>query len=172
MAKTQSGVIDYAIYENSKEYLGTANIQLPTITNKVITIGGAGMAGDVDVPIPKKDPMHCTITFTDNGIGADKLSKEIVHLLDCRVVHDVYDSKEGKMKSGKVKYIMKCIPITQTEGTVTPASAQEGSVEMSVLSFKKYVDGKLVRHVDPINYIDIDHSGINRLDRVKKALGK
>ena len=172
MPKFDAGVIEYAIYENSKEYLGTANIQLPTIASKLFTVNGAGLGGDLDVPTRKKDAMHTTITFTDNGDGADKLSKETVHTLDCRVAHDVFDPKAGKMIIRKVKYIMECFPINQNEGTVTPANPQEGSVEMSVYSYKKYVDGKLVRHVDPSKLIDKDASGVNRWDKVKKALGK
>ena len=40
--------INFAVYEDGQEYLGMANIALPTLSNLVQSINGAGIAGNVE----------------------------------------------------------------------------------------------------------------------------
>lgn len=173
MAKAYAGVVDCAIFESSKEYIGIASVTLPDITNKVSTISGAGIGGDIDVPIMGvKEAMRVTFEFTDNQGAVDRLAIEKLHTLDCRVVHEKINTVNGKIDNEKIKYLIQCMPIKQSEGSIAPASAQTSSIEMSVISLKKFINGTLVRHVDPLNYIDKDKTGSNRLAEVKRALGR
>ena len=48
----KTGVIDYAVYERGKEYLGTANVQLPDIAQKLLSYYAAGVGGDIDTIHP------------------------------------------------------------------------------------------------------------------------
>lgn len=169
----QTGVINFAVYENGSEFLGMAKVTLPDVANKVISVEGAGIPGTVDMPVMgAHDAMRATFEFTDGGKGAYLLAAQRTHLLDLRAVHEEYDTVKGELKTVKYKHILQVIPISQSGGDVAPASAQSMTVETSVLSRKDYIDGKLVRHLDPFNFIDKDADGVNRLAAVKKGLGK
>jgi phage tail tube protein FII len=168
-----AGVINFAVYENGSEFLGLAKVTFPDSANKTFTVNGAGIAGDVDIPVVgHKDAMRVTFDFTDNSEAAHKLSEERRHLIDCRVAHEEYDSTAGRIVVKAYKHILDIMPITQSGGDVAPASAQGTTVECTVFSRKDYIDGKLVRHYEPLKFIDIDASGTNRLAEVQSALGK
>lgn len=167
-----AGTVDFAVYENGKEYLGTAKVTPPTVANKTFTLSGAGLGGDIDIPSYKKEAMRATLDFTDISDAYYKLSEDRVHLLDLRAVHQNFDPKKGNIGTTPQKMIIEFCPISKNAGTIEPSSPQGTSIEGSVLSLKEYYNGKLVRHIDPARYIDKDSTGKNRLDAVKKALGK
>lgn len=168
-----AGIINFAVYENGSEYLGIAKITLPAKTNKVLTVNGAGIPGDVDVPVPgHRDAMSVTISFLDAPDAAYKLAETRVHQLDCRVAHERYNETAAKLAVRGYKHILEVIPKTLTSGDVAPSAAQAASGEYSCLSIKTYIDGKLVEHYDPLKFIDIDSSGTDRLADVRRALGK
>ena len=167
-----AGIINFKVYEDGTDYLGIASITLPTLSNKRMTVNGAGVAGDIVVPAPGHyDAATVTISFTDNPMAAYKLSEHRRHLLDCRAAHESYDSTAGKSRVHAFKRIMEVIPITRTGGTAAPASPQGASNEYSLLSIKEYLDGKLVRHWDPLKFVDKDASGNDSLAEVRSALG-
>ena len=167
------GIINFEVFEDGSNYLGLANVQLPTLTRKNFTVNGAGIAGDVDIPVPGNyNAMHTTINFINSSAGAPKLLAGRRHLIECRVANTGFDPTSGKLRTKGDKFIMEVCPLTETKGTVAPASTQGESAEFTVFSYKEIVGGKLVRHVDPFNYIDIDADGVNRLADVKSALGK
>lgn len=167
------GVINFAVYENGSDYLGMASVSMPTLTSKVITVNGAGIAGDIDLPVPgHKDAARVTFTFTDAPAAAAKLAAARRHLLDLRVAHEEYDAVKGAIVTKAYKHILEVIPVTENGGDVQPANAQGASVECSLLSLKTFIDGKLMRHWDPARWIDIGPDGKNSLAPVAKALGK
>lgn len=168
-----AGIINYAIYEDGIEYLGLAKLTLPDSANKTFTVNGAGIPGDIDIPVTgHKDAMRCSLEFIDNPMSAYRLSEERRHLIDCRVAHEEYDPVRGKIVTRAYKHILEVIPISNKGGDISPANPQGVSTEFTVLSRKDYIDGKLVRHIDPTRFIDKDASGTNRLAEVAKALGK
>lgn len=169
----QAGIINYAVYEDGKEYLGMANITMPNETNKKLTVNGAGIAGDIDVPVPgHKDAMTITINFTDVSDAAYKLAECRRHLIDIRAPHEEYDPTSGKIVIRAYKHVMEIIPLSLNGGTLAPASPQAVSGEYTVLSKKDYIDGKLVKNFDPIHFKDIGADGKDSLAAVRSALGK
>lgn len=165
-------IINFAVYENGNEYLGMANVILPVLTYKTITANGAGIPGDIDLPIPHRDAMRATFNFTDAPMAAYKLSEFRVHEVDLRVAHEEYDATKGKMVVRAHKHVMSIMPITRNGGTVAPTAAQAASGEYTVLSYKEYIDNKLVNDYDPVHFKDVDSSGTDNLAEVRKALGK
>lgn len=168
-----AGIINFEVYENGTNYMGIASVNLPQVTKKTFTVNGAGVAGDVDIPVKgHADAMSVTIQFIDAPEAVYTLAEERKHTLDIRAAHEIYDSTTGTIKVVAYKHILEVIPKSLGNGTVAPSAAQAASGEYSCLSIKDYIDGKLVRHYDPINYIDIDSSGIDKLADVRSALGK
>ena len=46
-----AGIINFEVYENGTNYMGIASVNLPQVTKKTFTVNGAGVAGDVDIPV-------------------------------------------------------------------------------------------------------------------------
>lgn len=169
----RAGIINFAVYENGSEYLGIAKVTLPDLNNKVMTINGAGIPGDIDVPVPgHRDAMSVTFEFLDAPSSAYSLAQQRVHMLDLRVAHEDLDMTKQAIGVDAHKYILEVIPKSLKNGTVAPTTAQAISGEYSCLSIKKYINDVLVMDYQPANFIDIDDSGVDRLKEVRAALGK
>ncbi len=168
-----AGIINFAVYENGSEYLGMANVALPDRSNKKLTVNGAGIPGDIELPvIGHRDAMTAKFTWTDVNSDTYKLWEQRRHLIDLRAAHEGYDSASGTIGVHAYKYVMEVIPTARTNGTVAPSSPQGSSIDVSVLSIKEYIDGKLVEDFEPINFKDIDSTGHDNLAAVRNALGK
>lgn len=168
-----AGVINYAVYENGSEYLGLAKVTLPDYSNKKFTVNGVGIGGDVDIPVTgHKDAMTCKIQFLDAPESARKLAEHRRHIIDIRAAHEEYDQVSGEIKVRAHKHILEIIPLKLTPGDLAPSAAQASSGEYTVLAIKDYIDGVLVNDYQPLNFIDIDNSGTDRLAAVRSALGK
>lgn len=168
-----AGVINFAVYENGSEYLGLAKITLPDMTNKTLSVNGAGIPGDIDIPVPgHRDAMSVKIEFIDAPEAAYKLAEERQHILDCRAAHEEYDATTGAINVKAYKHILTVFPKSLGGGTVGPVAAQAVSGEYSCFARKDYIDGRLMLDYDPANFKDIDASGTDRLAAVRTALGK
>lgn len=166
------GVINYAIYEDGNRYLGIATVEMPNKTSKSFTMNGAGIAGDIDIPvIGHREAMTMKINFRDTSEAAYALAEERVHLIDLRVVHQNLDSAAGEIGISGHKFVAKIFPKSLSGGTLSPASPQAVSGEYSVLSIAEYIDGKCVSDIDPVNFKDVDHTGKDRAEAIRKALG-
>lgn len=169
----QAGIINFAVFENGSEYRGIANVTLPTLTNKVITANGAGIAGDVEFPVMGHiDAMTMTINFLDAPDSAYKLTEQRRHLVELRIAHEEYDETGGKLVSKGQKHIVEIFPKSLSGGTLAPSAAQGASGEYDVYSLKTIVDGKVVLDVCPAEGRYKDASGKNILSDVAKILGK
>lgn len=168
-----AGIINFAVYENGSEYLGLAKITLPDLSSKKLTVNGAGIPGDVDLPIPgHRDAMIVKIEFLDAPESAYRLAEGRRHILDCRAAHESYDSAKGEIKVRAYKHILEVIPTNLGGGTVAPSTAQAISGDYTCLSRKDYIDGVCMLDYEPLNFVDKDASGTDRLATVRSALGK
>lgn len=168
-----SGIIQFAVYENGSEYLGLAKVQLPDYNFKTHTVNGVGIAGDVNVPvIGHMDAMTVTIDFLDSPTAARKLNELRRHIIDVRAAHEEYDPTSGELKAHAYKHVMEIAPLQMSQGTVAPHSQQGTSNQYTVFKIEDYIDGALVTKYDPLNYSYVDNSGKDRLAAVRTALGK
>lgn len=164
------GVINYAVYEDGKRFLGIATVTMPNKENKTFTMNGAGIGGDIDIPvIAARNAMRMSIKFRNANEAAYALAEERVHLIDLRVVHQNLGAEEIGISNHK--FVASIFPVSFSGGELEPAKPQAVSGEFSVFSIKEYIDGKLVSHIDPFNFIDIDHTGKDRAEEIRKGLG-
>jgi len=165
------GVINYNVYEDGDAFVGLATITLPNKIQKTVTVSGAGLGGDVEVPLQGQyEAMEMTLNFRAYSDGVAKLREPRRHNIDCRVAEQYEDPVTGLMKVVNVKHVMVVIPKSATGGTVAPASPNEKAVAVSCRYWATYIDGEKVEEFDPINGVNI----INGFDfgaAVRKALG-
>lgn len=165
-------VINFAIYEDSVEFLGMAQATLPDVTALTQAISGAGIGGNVEaVILGHIDAMTLSLNFRTMTEQTIRLSEPRRHNIELRVAQQVEDTVAGAVAVDSVKHIFVVIPKTDKAGKVAPASTSDGSGEYAVRYWKTFINGKKVREIDPLNFI-YDVNGVDYLADVRKALGK
>lgn len=172
MPNFDESVINFAVYEDSVEYVGMASATLPNLTALIQTISGAGIAGNVEAPIlGHYDAMTLGLNFRTTTEQSVRLSEPRRHTIDLRAPQQVEDTVAGAVKVQNVKHILVVIPKTETGGSIAPANPTNGSGEYAVRYWATYIDGVKVREIDPLNFICYTN-GTDYLADVRKALGK
>ena len=172
MPNFDESVINFAVYEDSVEYVGMASVTLPNLAAIVQTLSGAGIAGNVEVPIlGHYDAMTLGLNFRTTTEQSVRLSAPRRHNIDLRAAQQIEDTVAGEVKVQNIKHILVVIPKTDTGGSIAPAAPTNGSGEYAVRYWATYIDGGRTREVDPLNFICyVD--GTDYLADVRKALGK
>lgn len=172
MPNFDESVINFAVYEDSVEYVGMAGATLPNLAAIVQTLSGAGIAGNVEVPVlGHYDVMSLTLNFRTTTEHSVRLSEPRRHNIDLRMAKQIEDTVAGEVKVQSIKHVLVVVPKTDTGGTVAPAAPTNGSGEYSVRYWATYIDGAKVREIDPLNFI-CEVNGVDYLADVRKAIGK
>lgn len=172
MPNFDESVINFAVYEDGTEYAGMASVTMPNLTSIVQTLSGAGIAGNVEVPVlGHYDVMSMGLNFRTTTEQSIKLSEPRRHNIDLRAAQQTEDTVSGTVKVQNIKHIMVVVPKSETGGSIAPASPTNGSGEYSVRYWATYIDGARVREIDPLNFICYVN-GTDYLADVRKALGK
>ena len=172
MPNFDESVINFAVYEDSVEYVGVAGVTLPNLAAIVQTLSGAGIAGNVEVPVlGHYDVMSLTLNLRTTTEHSVRLSEPRRHNIDLRMAQQIEDTVAGEVKVQSIKHVLVVVPKTDTGGTVAPAAPTNGSGEYSVRYWATYIDGAKVREIDPLNFICVVN-GVDYLADVRKAIGK
>ncbi len=164
--------INFAVYEDSTEFLGMSKVTLPDVTYLTQSINGAGIAGNIEaVILGHFDAMTLGLAFRNTTKQVIRLSEPRRHNIDLRVAQQDEDTVKGQVVVRKVKHVFVVIPKSTKGGTVAPASPTDGSGEYAVRYWATYIDGKKVQEIDPMNFICYIN-GVDCLEPVRKALGK
>ena len=164
--------VNFAIFEDGTEYLGMASVGMPTLSNLVQSINGAGIAGNIEAVIKGHvDNMTLTLNFRTTTPQSVKLSELRRHIIDLRVAQQNEDTINNSLGVTREKHVMVVIPKTHNVGNIAPASPSNGTGEYAVRYWATWIDGKKVREIDPVNFIYMV-DGVDYLADVKKALGK
>lgn len=167
------GTINFEVYENGNVYYGMATLTDATRANKTFSVNGAGIAGDVDIPVlGHRDALRTTIAFRTATADACHITETRRHILDCRAAVEEYDAVSGELRVHPHKIIMEVLPISRSGGDISPSSPQAVTEEFSVVSRKYYIDDVLMEDYQPLNFVDIDANGVDNLAAVRTALGK
>ena len=172
MSKQPAAYINLEIYEDSVNLMGVAKVQLPAIAFPCVNISGAGMMGEMEVPLyGMVSNMTTTITWLTPHGDAVKLMSPKKHQLDMRVAEEYCDVEQAELGLWAYKYVMVVRPKTTTPGTVAPMSAADASGEYVVYYFAAYKNGEQMWEVDKRNMKCVI-LGVDYMAEVRKALGK
>lgn len=164
--------INLEIYEDSVNLLGVAKVKLPDITYPCVTISGAGMMGNMEVPLyGMVDAMNTTIDWLTPHQDAVKLMSPKKHQLDMRVVEEYWGVQEAEVGTWADKYVMIVRPKTLSVGNVAPMANADTSGEYAVYYYAAYRDGKQLWEIDKRNMKCVI-DGVDYMADVRKALGK
>lgn len=164
-------LINFSVYRDGKEWLGTASVDLPSIEALTETISGAGIAGEVDSPtLGHFGSMTMTLNWRTLAKPGINLFQQKSHSLTIRGAQQVYESATGEYKSVGVTVVVKAIPKTGSLGSFAPNSTTSSTNELEVSYIKIDIDGKTVLEIDKFNFKCVI-DGVDHLAEVRQQLG-
>ena len=170
--RINEAVINFAVYENSTEYYGMAEVGLPEVSSVTNDVQGAGISGTYEnVVVGHLESMTLTLNFRTVVADAIRLLEPHNHTIDLRVAQQHEDTVSGKTVKTKLKHVFVCKPKKFNPGAVKPASPADASGEYSVTYWAMFIDGKKFLEIDILNFIYFVN-GSDYLADVRTALGK
>lgn len=147
-------VIHYQMYEGDEQFVGTAQITLPTLNFETVDVTGAGIMGTISTAlIAQMRSMQIQIQFltlTEQGIH---LAEHKIHTWEFREAQQSVRGDSGEHYVSSVKHVMRAFPVSMDGGTLQPHSASNSTITANVYYWAIYRDGVKVLEVDPFNYI-------------------
>ncbi|MBQ5345406.1 MAG: phage major tail tube protein [Acidaminococcaceae bacterium] len=162
---------NYRVYEDGYDFIGTSDVELPTLEALTETIKGAGIAGEIAAPVighlgsAETKLNWRTVTNRNISLAAPK-----AHTLDIRGDEQVYDSTAGEFKTCAVKLLVVGIPKNTGLGKLEPATTTGTSNTLETNYMKLTIDGKDKLEFDKYNYI-FKVDGKDYLSESREALG-
>lgn len=172
MGRFSETIINFACYENGKEYVGHVDATLPEIAALTQEISGAGISGNLEsVIIGHYAAMSMSINFRTVTNSAVRLMVPRAHKLCLMGAQQESDAATGKLIIKKVKHVVRAFPKKFSPGKLAAASPADASGEFAVSYYALYIDGVQKIEIDPINFI-CKVNGKDYMKEVRKALGK
>lgn len=162
---------DYRLYDmETNTFLDTVDLTLAEIAYMTVSVGGAGILGEIDTPvIGQVQSMTTSINFHTMDIsqlGLMNGSKK----LEARGVEQYIDVSTGEIKERGHRIVQTVSPKKYAPGTYAKASEMGSNFEGEVAYLKIEYDGKTVAEIDKYNYIcTID--GVDVLEKTREHLG-
>ena len=172
MSQQPAAYINLEIYEDSVNLIGVAKVKLPSIAYPCVNISGAGMMGEMEVPLyGMVNAMSMTINWLTPHGDAVRLMSPKKHQLDMRVAEEFWDVKQAEVGLWADKYVVIVRPKNTDPGTVAPMAAADTSGEYAVYYFAAYRNGEQLWEIDKRNMKCVI-MGVDYMADVRKALGK
>ena len=172
MSQQPAAYINLEIYEDSVNLIGVAKVKLPSIVFPCVNIAGAGMMGEMEVPLyGMVNAMSMTINWLTPHGDAVRLMSPKKHQLDMRVAEEFWDVEQAEVGLWADKYVVIVRPKNTDPGTVAPMAAADTSGEYAVYYFAAYRNGEQLWEIDKRNMRCVI-MGVDYMADVRKALGK
>lgn len=164
-------LINYRVYLNGNDLVGTADVDLPKMEPMTDTVKGAGVAGEIDSPVlGHYKSMDMAIKFRTLSSTAASLASPSGKLFDFRGASQVYDSGKGEFKVSPIKVLARGVSKGFEPGKIDPGKVTDTTIHLEIEYLKMTIDGKDQIELDKYNYIckfgDTDY-----LAEVRDALG-
>lgn len=166
-----NGHIDYLLYKNGVELIGVAKVTLPGVKYKTVTVTGAGVMGDVEVPLAGMiDAMKANIQFSSITDAAIELGSNEWHDVSAYVADQYFDSVTRTEEREPLRFDMSIRPTETNMGTVATASAADASGVYSACKYAVFKNNQKIVDIDQLNHVHMVN-GVDNAEKVRKALG-
>lgn len=164
-------ISNFNVYDgNSKKVIGvSAEVTLPEFATASATISGAGMLGEIDVPVPGQfGSMEQEIPFNNLYQSLYKLYKVNSPVsLALRGSMQVADSSNGSIKQAAVKVTEKGYAKKITGGKLKAGESMGSALTMELTYIHIEIDGKSMIKLDKLNNV-FEIEGKDQLAAIKK----
>ena len=166
-----NGHVDYMMYKAGGALIGVGKVTVPTIKYKTVTATGAGLMGDVTIPLAGMiEAMVANIQFTSVTDAAIELGSNEWHDVALYVAEQYFDSVNRKEEIEQTRFEMSIRPTETNLGTIATASAADASGSYSVCKYTVYKAGKKVVDLDQFSQVH-EVNGVDCAADVRKAIG-
>ena len=135
--KVSEKLIGFRVYQDSTDYIGLADVTLPTLEAMTETVSGAGIAGEVDSPtLGHYGSMETVLNWrtlekTNMGLAAPNGVQ-----LDMRGAQQVYDSSAGKYVVRPVNTLCVRLKLLLSASRKTPSLVNWKSELLPILQIR------------------------------------
>ena len=179
ISEVRAGTTNFEVYEEGHRYLGIATVDLPELSFKGIDVNGAGIAGEMNIPVAGMiEDAELTIHWREVSRNFTGLAAYKAHNLTFRSAQHLYNAATGNIRQEALKILARGIPKKITLGKLEQASETESESVLGLDYIKIWVDGKVALEFDRFNYIykvwrrDGSSTGIqDYLSGTRQALG-
>lgn len=172
MSKQPESNVVFELYEDGSNFMGLTQATLPNIAFIVQQINGAGIGGNIDVPIAgMMEAMELSLNWRSPTEAAKSLVAPKSHHLDLRVAAQYWDTTAAEYGIEADKYVMVTRPKAMNPGNIQAATPADSANTFSVTYYAGYRDGQKIWEIDPTNYICVV-DGVDYFAPIRKALGK
>lgn len=166
-----NGHVDYLMYENGGALIGIAKVTMPTIKYKTVTASGAGLMGDVTIPLAAMiEAMTFNIQFSSVTDAAVQLGTNEWHDVALYAADQYFDSVSRKEEIEQNRFALSIRPTETSAGTIATASAADASGVYSVCKYAVYKNGARVIDIDQFSQVH-EVNGVDNAAPVRKAMG-
>jgi len=159
------------MYKDGGALIGVGKVKMPPIKYKQVTSTGAGLMGDVSIPLAGMiEAMTVSIDFTSVTDAALELGSNEWHDVAVYVADQYFDSVARREEKEQVRFEMSIRPVETSHGTIATASAADASGTYSVCKYTVYKAGKKVIDIDQFNQVH-EVNGVDCAADVRKCLG-
>ncbi|WP_302360344.1 phage major tail tube protein [uncultured Megasphaera sp.] len=172
MPELPSLLVNFRVYDgSSNDMIGVADVELPKLEAMTESLKGAGVAGEIDMPVlGHYSSMETKLNFRTVDKNAITISAAKSQKLDIRGAQEVYDKASGEIKVVSVKLVVKGIPKSTELGKFEMGAGTDSSLTLETIYLKLTIDGKTKAEIDKLNYItNID--GTDFSADIRSALG-
>lgn len=169
--KVPEKLIGFRVYKDSTDYIGIADVTLPSLEAMTETVSGAGIVGEVDSPtLGHMSSMETALNWRTLEKSNIELAAPDGVQLDMRGAQQVYDSSTGKFVVRPVKIFLNGIPKNTELGKLEVGTTTDTVNTLETTYLKVDIDNETVLEYDKYNYI-YTVGGNDYLQAVREALG-
>ena len=166
-----NGHVDYLMYENGGALIGVAKVTMPSVKYKTVTATGAGLMGDVTIPLAAMiEAMTFNIQFSSVTDAAIQLGTNEWHDVALYEADQYFDSVSRKEEIEQNRFELSIRPTETSAGTIATASAADASGVYSVCKYAVFKNGKRVTDIDQFSQVH-EVNGVDCAAPVRKAMG-
>jgi len=162
--------IAFRVYEGPTDFVGAGSVTLPTISNMMQTISGAGIAGEYESAIiGQTQAMNLQIAFPLLNSVPLILMEQRAHNIELRPVNQERVNR-GMPELARMKHLFVCQPSELAGGTVAPAAKNDSTVSFSVTRWQAFENGREILLIDKLNFI-YRVNGTDYMRELRRGLG-
>ena len=140
---------------NLKEITESANIELPELSEKADAISGAGIMGEIELPVKGQYAnMKVTVSYRTGLLNFEKATAPGLHTMEFSAAIQVLDNSTGNTATQYVKHYCKGYKAMAKQGKLEQGGEMDASAEYNLIYYKKTIDGVVVRELDKLNGVD------------------
>lgn len=168
-------VANYSIFLAGRRLIGLANVTLPNLQNLTDSLKGAGIFGEIDMPVQAHfQPMSVQLnwlTIVDDAVFA---TIQDGAQLDAWAAHQMHDSATNQIVHSGWRYVMGTAPKSFNLGKLEVGTKGEGVSEYELISLRCFRDDQIMLEVDKENAVCRWWNGFQLVDnaqRIRQLIG-